>query len=157
MITLSSHFAHSFKIMRIPQPGLADVILLHTAQVMRCGKGDEINIAYIRCIDGRDPEAFKLWALAEDGIREVHPFARVQIRDDFTAVTFYNEFFNARKIQIIFLGRRSINGSVQWLDDPRASPQAEFFCQVTTWNGNTSAHSWVPYPNVILPDVSTIQ
>ena len=95
--------------MRIPQPGWADVILLRTAQAICSSRGDEIDIAYIRCIDGREPEAFELWALAEDGICEVHPFARFQIRDDFTEDTFYTEFFNARQIQIPFLGRRSVN------------------------------------------------
>ena len=92
MITVSYSFAHSFKIMRIPHPEWTDVILPRTAQAIRFGRGGEIEIAYIRCIDGREPEAFELWALYEDGFREVHPFSRVQIRDNFTKDTFYTQF-----------------------------------------------------------------
>ena len=75
--------------MRIPQPVWADVIFPRIAQAIRSGRGDEIGIAYIRCIRGMVPEAFELWNFAEDGIREVHPFARVQLRDNFTEDTFY--------------------------------------------------------------------
>ena len=95
--------------MRIPQPGWAGIILQHTAQGICSGTGDEIDIAYIRCINVRVPEAFELWVFTEDGICGVHPFARFQLRDDFTEDTFYTEFFNVRKIIIPFLGRRSVN------------------------------------------------
>ena len=82
--------------MCIPQPVWDDVILPRTTQAILSGRGDEIDIAYIRCIDGREPEDFELWALAEDGICEVHLYARVQIRDHFTEDTFYTIFLNAR-------------------------------------------------------------
>ena len=72
MITVICRFAHSFKIMRIAQPGWNDVILLRTAQAISSDRGYETDISYIRCIDGREPEAFELWALAEDGICKVH-------------------------------------------------------------------------------------
>ena len=157
MITISCRFSHSFKIMSIPQPGWADVILLCTNQAICSVRGDKIGIVYIRCIDGREPEAFELWAFSENRIREVHLFARVQIRDDFTEDTFYTEFFNARQIQINFLGRRSVNGSAQWLDDPCAAPKSGSFCQVATWTENTFVYSWGPYPTVIPPNVSTIR
>ena len=84
--------------MRIPQPGWTGFILPRPAQALRSGRGGEIDIVYIRCIDGREPEAFELWAFAEDRFREVHPFARVQISDDFTEGTFYSQFFNAGQI-----------------------------------------------------------
>ena len=98
MITVICRFAHSFKIMRISQTGWTDVILPHTAQALHYGRGDKIDTVYICCIDGREPKAFELWALAEDGIRELHPFARVQIRDNFIEDTFYTIFFNAWQI-----------------------------------------------------------
>ena len=81
---VSCRFAHSFKIVRIPQPRWTDVILPCIAQTICSGRGDEIDIAYIRCIDSRVTEAFENWALAEDGIYKVHLFARVKIRDDFS-------------------------------------------------------------------------
>ena len=92
MITISCHFALSFKIMRITQPKWAGIILLCTAQAIHSVRGDEIDIAYIRCIDIREPKAFELWDSAEDGIRKVQPFDRVQIRDDFTEDTFTLSF-----------------------------------------------------------------
>ena len=69
--------------MLIPQPGWTGIILLRTVQYIPSGREDEIEIAYICCIDGREPEAFELWAFAEDGICKVHPYAWVQISDDF--------------------------------------------------------------------------
>ena len=74
------------------------------------------------------PEAFELWDFSEDRIREVHQFARVQLRDDFTEDTFYTEFLNARQSIIPFLGRRSVNGRVQWLNTPCAATQSGMFC-----------------------------
>ena len=50
-----------------------------------------------------------------------------------------------------------MNGSVQWLDAPRADPQAGIFCQVSTWTKNTFVYLWGPYPTSITPNVSTIQ
>ena len=98
MIMVSCRFAHSFKIMRIPKPGWTDVILPRNDQSFCSGISGEIKIVFICCIDSKDPKNFELWALAEDVIREVYPFARVQIRDDFTEDTFYTHFFNARQI-----------------------------------------------------------
>ena len=155
MITVCCRFAHSFKIMCIPQTVWTEVIPMCPAQALCSGRRGEIEIAYICCIGVREPEAFELWAFSEDGIREVHPFARVQISDDFTEDNFYSHFFNARQIQIPFLGRRSVKGSVQWIDVPRAAPQSG--SRVATWTENTFVYSWGTYPTVILPNVSTIR
>ena len=141
--------------MHIPQPGWTDVILLRTAQAICSGRGGEIEIAYIRCIDDREPEAFELWDFSKDRIHEVHPFARVQTSDNFTEDTFYSHFLNARQIQILFLGHIYVNGSVKWLDVTCAAPQAE--SSVTTWTENTFVYSWGSYPTVIPPNVSTIR
>ena len=88
MITLCCRFAHSFKIMRIPQPGWTKFIVPRPAQALYSGRGGKVEIAYFRCIDVREPEAFELWNFAEDRIREVHLFARFQTSNDFTEDTF---------------------------------------------------------------------
>ena len=44
---------------------------------------DVIEVLYIRCLHGQVPNAFELWALADNGVREVHPYARVNIRSEF--------------------------------------------------------------------------
>ena len=119
MITACCCFDHYFKIMRITQTGIPEVVPPRPVQALHYVRGGEIEVAYICCIEGWDPEAFELWAFAEDRICEVYPFARVQTSDDFTEDTFYSHFFNAREIQIPFLDRISVNGSVQWIDVPR--------------------------------------
>ena len=83
-------------------------------------EGGEVDVMYTRCIESQEPEVFEPWDFAEDGIREVHPYARVQIIDDFIGETFYTHFFNAREVRIPFLGRRSVNVSVKWLDVPHS-------------------------------------
>ena len=49
---------------------------------------------------------------------EVCLYARFKLFDDFREDNFYYYFFNARRIQITFLGRRSVNMSVKWLNVP---------------------------------------
>ena len=155
MITVCYHFAHSFKTTRIPQTRWTEVFLPRPAQALRSGRGGEIDITYIRCINGRDPEVFKLWTFAEDKIRKVHPFARVQISNEFTEDTFYSYFFNAQIIRIPFLGRKFVNTSVQWIDVPR--PFGKTGSRVATWTENTFIYSWGTYPTVIMPNRSTIR
>ena len=108
----------------------------------------EIEVAYIRCIEGREPEVFELWAFDEDRIREIHLCARFQISNYFVGETFYSHFFNAREIRIPFLGRRSVNGSVQWLDVPR--PFIETRNLTATWTENTLVYGWGTNPTVIM-------
>ena len=109
MITVSCHFAHSFKIMRIPQSVILFRVPPQPVQALRSGRGGEIDVPYIRCLDGLLPEAYELWALAEDGVCEDHPNTRIKLLDDFRQDTFHTHFFNARRFQITFLGRRSVN------------------------------------------------
>ena len=73
----------------------------------RSGRGGEIEISYIHCINGREPEAFEIWAFSEDGICEVHLFASVQISDKFIKETLYSHFFNVCKYKFLF-----------WVTDP---------------------------------------
>ena len=75
----------------------------------------KIDVPYIRCLDGRVPEAYELWALAEDGVREVHPYARVELLDDFREHNFHTHFFNAQKFQNPLLSHRSVNITVKFV------------------------------------------
>ena len=45
-------------------------------------------LTYIFCLHVRVPEKYELLSLKAQGVREVHPFARVRIFDDFTEDTF---------------------------------------------------------------------
>ena len=103
MITVGCYFTHSLKIMRIPQPIIPVRACLQPITVLWSGSGDLIEVLYIRCLNGRWPEAFELWALADDGVCAVHPYNRVKLRSEFREDTFQTFFFNARRFQIHFL------------------------------------------------------
>ena len=60
--------------------------------VLRSGSADALEVLYIRCLIGRVPEAFEVWALAENGVREVHLYARVKLlRDDYIFLSWFVE------------------------------------------------------------------
>ena len=141
--------------MRIPQPVTPFRVSPQPVQSLRSGRGGKINVLYIRCLDGRVHEAFKLWALAEGGVREVHPSARVKLLDDFREDNFHTHFFNARQFHIPFLSRRSVIMSVEFLNAARENQQVGI--RVATWTENIFFQSWVPYPTMIPHTVSTIK
>ena len=141
--------------MQIPEPAIPFVVPLHPVQALCSGRGDEIDVPFICCLDGRVIEAFELWAVAEDGVREVYPSARVKLLDDFREDTFHIHFFNAQQSQIPFLGRISVKMSVEFLDAARATQQVG--SRVASWTENICVHSWSPYPTMIPHTVSTIK
>ena len=98
MITVSCGFAHSFKIMRIPQPIIPVRAPPQPVTVLWSGSADVIKVPYIHCLNGQVPEAFELWALADDGVREVHPYSRVKLLSEFREDTFHTFFFNERQL-----------------------------------------------------------
>ena len=112
-------FRSLFQIMPSRKAVCFEVLPLRTVQILSSDRGGEGNVWFNCCIKGQEPKIYELWTFANDGICEVHPFARVQISDNFTGGTFHTHFFNARAVRIPFLVRRSVNGSVQWLDVPR--------------------------------------
>ena len=73
MVTVSCHFAHIFKIMRMPQPIIPVRAPPQPVTVLWSGSNNALEVLYIRCLIGRMPETFEVWDLAEDGVREVHP------------------------------------------------------------------------------------
>ena len=69
--------------MRILKPIIPFRAPPQPVQLLRSGRGGKIDVLYIRCLNGRVPEAFELWDLSEDGVRKVHPSSRVKLLDDF--------------------------------------------------------------------------
>ena len=51
-------------------------------------------INYIVCLNGWVPEKYELWSLNAQGVREVHPFSRVKLFDDFAEDTFRSFSFS---------------------------------------------------------------
>ena len=155
MITVSCRLAHSFKIMRISQPIIPFRTSPQPVTVLRSGRGGKINVPYICCLDGPVPNAYELWALAEDGVCGFHLYARFRLLSDFSDDTFHTHFFNSRQFQIPFLGRRAVNERVKFLDVVRTTQHVRSY--VSSWTPNIFVQSWSLYPtNMIPPNVSTI-
>ena len=57
--------------MRTPHPVTPFCVPPQPVQALCSGRYGEIDVPYIRCLDGRVPGAYELWDLAEDGVREV--------------------------------------------------------------------------------------
>ena len=100
--------------MRIPHPIIPVRAPLQPVKVLWSGIADVIEVPYIRCLNGRVPEAFEVWALAEDIVCEVHPYARVKLRSEFREDTLQTFFFKAQRFQIPFLVRIALNASVKF-------------------------------------------
>ena len=77
MVTVICPFAYSFKIMRIPQPIIPVRAPLQPVTVLQSGSANVIEVPYIHCLHGQVPKAFELRDLAEDRVRKVHPYTRV--------------------------------------------------------------------------------
>ena len=93
-----------------------------TARVIRkpfrYGNRGEDGIEFVRCVDGQEPQIYKLWSFDEDGItREVHPFARVNV-GDFSGDCFETHYMTEEALRVTIFGQRSINASVEWLGTP---------------------------------------
>ena len=104
MITVSCCFAHSFKIMCVPQPIIPFRAPPQPVIVLRSGSRDKIEVPYIRCLNGRVPESYEIWDLAKDGVREINLYARVRLLSEFREDTFHTHFFNARCVIVETLG-----------------------------------------------------
>ena len=63
-----------------------------TVQSLSSGRGGEDGVWFTRCVEGQEPKIYEFWTFVEDGTREVHPFARIKISDDFTRETFHTTF-----------------------------------------------------------------
>ena len=98
--------------MSIPQPIIPVRAPPQPVTVLRSGSADVIEVTYILCLHGRVPEAFELCALAEDGVREVHPYARVKLLSEFREDTFQTFFFSALRPKKGIWNRRALKKKV---------------------------------------------
>ena len=81
--------------MRLPQPIIPFCTPTQPVQVLCSGRGGGIDVLCIRCLDGWVPKAYDLWALAEYGVREVHPYVIVRLLSEFREDTFNTHLFNS--------------------------------------------------------------
>ena len=95
---------------------------------------------------------YKLWALNAQGVREVHPFARVRLFDNCREDTFLTFFFKSQKCRIPFVGQRSLNASVKFL----LFVHVNFDSEVFTFTQNLFIHDWGTNSTMIYPTVFNI-
>ena len=69
--------------MHIPQPIIPVRDPPQPVIVLRSGRADVIEVPYTRCLNSLVLDAFELWALTDDGVHEVHPYARVKLCSEF--------------------------------------------------------------------------
>ena len=100
------------------------------------------------------PKCYELWALAEDGFCEVHPYARFRVLSVFREDTFHIHFFNSRRLQIPFLCSRAVNSSVKSFHIVRVTQHVGIRVDYTP---NIFVQSWGINPtDTITANVSTI-
>ena len=122
--------------------------------VLWSGSADVIEVPYIRCLYGRVPEDFESWSLADNGVREVHLYARVKLHSKFSEDNFQTLLLNARRFQIPFLGCRALKASVEFLDVVCVTQHVGIRFDYTP---NIFVHSWGVNPtDTIPPNFSTI-
>ena len=140
MITVCCRFAHSFKTMARREPVAVQVFYLRTFQRLRSSRGGEVNVWFICGIEGREPK--NLWTLDFRWGRNSQgsPVCSGPNQWQFHQGGFSHPFFNAKVVWIPFLGRRSVNGSVQWLNVPW--PFGETGVATAAWTENTYVNPW---------------
>ena len=103
-------------------------------------------VTYIVCLHGWVTEKYELWSLNAQGVCEVHPFSRVRLFEDFMEDNFWTTLYNLRRCCIPFIGRRSLNGSVQFIrfTDVTSDSTSDIIS-----TRNIFVHEWCNYPPMI--------
>ena len=87
-------------------------------QTSSSGSVGEDGLEFICCVGGQEPQIHKLWSFSKDGItRKVHPFGRIDV-GNFSGDCFHTAYTTEIGRRVFIYGRKSINGSVEWLSVP---------------------------------------
>ena len=82
------------------------------------GCGDDDGPQFTRWFDERQSKIHEVWIFGEDGVTpEVHPSARIDV-SAFVSEKFATNYITPTWRRVPMFGRKSINGSVEWLDVP---------------------------------------
>ena len=148
MFAISYIFAYSFNIiMHMRHPIVPCRAPPDPIRVFYSGSN---NTSYIVFLHGRVPEIYELWRHNDCRVCKVHSFTRVRLLDYFREDTFQTFFFNLRRSRIPFIGRRSLNASVEFICFADITLDAE----VVIHTPSIVVHDWGTYPTVIYPTVS---
>ena len=78
-----------------------------------CGVADRSK--FIRCVDGRDPEANEVWILGEDDVTPgIHPTARVDVEGGFF-YKFSTNYLTENGFKTSIFCKKSINGIFEFI------------------------------------------
>ena len=108
-------------------------------------------VSYIVCLNGQVPERYKVWRLNRDGVREVHLTARVKLFTLFDENTFRSTFYDSQRFRVPFIGRKGLNGSVEFI---RYSVVTSDSTSHIISTQNIFVHSWGKYSTMIGPTCS---
>ena len=86
----------------IARSGSPDPILIRYAVSDAAGP----VVSYIVCLNGRVPEPYEVWQLNRDGVRKVHPTARVKLFTLIAENTFRSTFNDIQGFRVPFVGRQ---------------------------------------------------
>ena len=73
------------------------------------------SVSYIVCLNRQVPARYEVWRLNRDGVREVHLTARVKLFTLFDENTFRSTFYDSQRCRVPFIGRKGLNGSVEFI------------------------------------------
>ena len=132
----------------VPVRGPLDPVLVHYSS----SDASIAPVTYTVCLHGRVPERYELWSMNAQGFREVHPFARVRIFDNFYEDTFRNNFFNSRRCRIPFISQKLLNGSVEFI---RFANVTSYITKDVISTRNIFVHEWGSNPTMIGPTCSS--
>ena len=131
----------------VPVRGPPNPVLVHYSS----SDASIAPVTYTVCLHGRVPERYELWSMNDQGVCKVHPFARVRLFDDFCEDTFWTTLFNSRKCRIPFIGRRSMNVSVEFIHFADVTSDSTKDVVSTR---NIFVHEWSSNPTMIGPTCS---
>ena len=109
------------------------------------------SVIYIVCINGRVPERYEVWRLNRHGVREDHLTAQVKLFTLFDENTFQSTFYDSRRCRVPFIGRKSLNGSVEFIRYSDVTSDSSSHIISTQ---NISVHSWGQNTTIIGPTCS---
>ena len=155
MITVSFRFARSFKIMHVPQPIIPFRAPSQPFQVIRSGRGGEINFPYISAVS-----MVGCPRLINFGLMLRMEFVR------FICMLELKLFLISGKIlftptssmyddsRFVSWVVRDVNESVKFMDVAHTTQHVQ--SRVASWTKNIFVHSWGLYPSMIPPYITTI-
>ena len=108
-------------------------------------------VTYIVCLNRQVPERYEVWRFNQDGVREVHPTAQVKLFTIFDENTLRSTFNDSRGFHVPFIGRKSLNGSVDFLHYSDVTSDSS--CHIISTQ-NIFVHSWGNIPTMIRPTCS---